>query len=72
MNFLLLFQRYRYAEAYQVNLKLQSLEQDFLSKKLVGEEKSSNMQSQSHWRTELVVSGIPLLLAVIKLFEGLM
>ncbi|XP_031247889.1 E3 ubiquitin-protein ligase HOS1 isoform X2 [Pistacia vera] len=54
-------QRYRYAEAYQVNLKLQSVEQDFLSRNPVSEEILSRMQSQSHWRTKFVDSCIELL-----------
>lgn len=58
MNFCisLPFQRYRYAEAYQVNVKLKSVEQDFLSRNPDGEEILSRMQSQSHWRAKLVVS----------------
>lgn len=52
------FQRYRYAEAYQVNLILQSVEQDYILKNPVSEEVLSRMQSQIHWRTKFVVSGL--------------
>lgn len=54
-------QRYRYAEAYQVNLKLQSVEQDFISKNRVSEEVLSRMQSQIHWRTKFIDTSIELL-----------
>ncbi|KAH9721147.1 E3 ubiquitin-protein ligase HOS1 [Citrus sinensis] len=54
-------QRYRYAEAYQVNLKLQSVEQDFISKNPVSEEVLSRMQSQIHWRTKFIDTSIELL-----------
>ncbi|KAI9175139.1 hypothetical protein LWI28_027941 [Acer negundo] len=54
-------QRYRYAEAYQVNLKLQSVEQDFISKNPVVEEVLSRMRSQSHWRKKIVDTSIELL-----------
>ena len=55
---LFLIQRYRYVEAYQVNLKLWSLEQDFISTDSVDEEVLSRMESQRQWRKELVVSGL--------------
>ncbi|KAJ4712700.1 E3 ubiquitin-protein ligase HOS1-like protein [Melia azedarach] len=54
-------QRYRYAEAYQVNFKLQSMEQDFISKNPVSEDILSKMQSQSHWRSKFVETSIELL-----------
>ncbi|XWS49134.1 hypothetical protein CRYUN_Cryun13aG0137500 [Craigia yunnanensis] len=54
-------QRYRYVEAYQVNLKLWSLEQDFISTDSVNEEVLSTMESQRLWRKELVDKGIELL-----------
>lgn len=54
-------QRYRYAEAYQINLKLQSVEQDFISKNLVSEEVLSRLQSQIHWRTKFIDTSIELL-----------
>lgn len=57
-NYLLfaLLQRYRYIQAYQVDLRLQGIEEAFLSENRIGEEVMSRMQSQSHWRKELVVS----------------
>ncbi|KAL9438849.1 hypothetical protein AB3S75_024505 [Citrus x aurantiifolia] len=57
----LYIQRYRYAEAYQVNLKIQSVEQDFISKNRVSEEVLSRMQSQIHWRTKFIDTSIELL-----------
>lgn len=51
-----LLQRYRYIQAYQVDLKLQSIEESFVSENRIGEEAMSRMRSQSHWRKELVVS----------------
>ncbi|XWS62022.1 hypothetical protein CRYUN_Cryun07bG0175100 [Craigia yunnanensis] len=54
-------QRYQYVEAYQVNLKLWSLEQDFISTDSVGEEVLSRMESQRQWRKVLVDKGIELL-----------
>ncbi|XP_021631902.1 E3 ubiquitin-protein ligase HOS1 isoform X2 [Manihot esculenta] len=54
-------QRYRYAEACQVDLKLQNMEQDFISKNSVSEEVLSRMRSISHWRTGLVAKSIELL-----------
>lgn len=49
-------QRYRYIEACQVNLKLQSMEDHFISENSVGEEQLSRMRLQRRWRTGLVVS----------------
>ncbi|KFK36872.1 hypothetical protein AALP_AA4G182700 [Arabis alpina] len=57
-------QRYRYIQAYQVDLKLQKIEEDFVSENRVGEEVLSRMQSQSHWRKELVEKAIDLLPAI--------
>ncbi|XP_002531460.2 E3 ubiquitin-protein ligase HOS1 isoform X1 [Ricinus communis] len=54
-------QRYRYAEAYQVDLQLQNVEQDFLSKNSDNEEVLSRMRSASNWRTGLVAKSIELL-----------
>ncbi|CAN6814833.1 unnamed protein product [Brassica oleracea] len=47
-------QRYRYIQAYQVDLKLQSIAETFVSENRIGEEVMSRMRSQSHWRKELV------------------
>ncbi|XP_059657605.1 E3 ubiquitin-protein ligase HOS1 [Cornus florida] len=54
-------QRYRYIEAYQVDRKLQNVEQDFISKNSVSEEVLIRMESASHWRTGLVAKSIKLL-----------
>ncbi|CAN0842461.1 E3 ubiquitin-protein ligase HOS1 [Linum grandiflorum] len=49
-------QRYRYTEAYDVDAKLQNVEQDFISKNPINEAGVSRMRSASHWRAALVVS----------------
>ncbi|PSS04030.1 E3 ubiquitin-protein like [Actinidia chinensis var. chinensis] len=54
-------QRYRYVEAYQVDHKLQSIEQDFISKNAVSEAVILKMRSVSHWRAGLVEKSIHLL-----------
>ncbi|XP_052209609.1 E3 ubiquitin-protein ligase HOS1 isoform X2 [Diospyros lotus] len=54
-------QRYQYAEAYQVDRKLQSVEQDFISKISVSEEVSLRIEASSQWRAGLVEKGIELL-----------
>ncbi|KAF8108335.1 hypothetical protein N665_0111s0046 [Sinapis alba] len=51
-------QRYRYIQAYQVDLKLQSIEEAFVSENRIGEEVMSRMRSQTHWRKELVDKAI--------------
>lgn len=57
-------QRYRYIQAYQVDLRLQGIEEAFLSENRIGEEVMSRMQSQSHWRKELVDKAIDILPAI--------
>ncbi|KAL1217802.1 E3 ubiquitin-protein ligase HOS1 [Cardamine amara subsp. amara] len=54
-------QRYRYIQAYQVDLRLQKIEEAFISDNRIGEEVMSRMQSQSHWRKELVDKAIDIL-----------
>ncbi|XP_026432209.1 E3 ubiquitin-protein ligase HOS1-like isoform X1 [Papaver somniferum] len=54
-------QRFRYIEAYQVDQKLQSLEQDIISKASNGEEAVSKIRSISQWRAGLVDKCIDLL-----------
>ncbi|KAK9284920.1 hypothetical protein L1049_024101 [Liquidambar formosana] len=54
-------QRYRYIEAYQTDHKLQSMEQEFISKNTVSEEVLLRMKSASHWRAGLVEKCIELL-----------
>ncbi|CAF1869514.1 unnamed protein product [Brassica napus] len=57
-------QRYRYIHAYQVDLRLQKIEEAFLSENRIGEEVMSRMQSQSHWRKELIDKAIDILPAI--------
>ncbi|PON97717.1 ELYS-like domain containing protein [Trema orientale] len=47
-------QRYRYSEAYQVDLRLKSLEQEFIAKNSVIEEVLIRMRSVSGWRAGLI------------------
>ncbi|KAJ8754414.1 hypothetical protein K2173_002865 [Erythroxylum novogranatense] len=54
-------QRYRYVEAYQTDLKLKILEEDFLSKNTVKESVLSRIRSASQWRAGLVARSIDLL-----------
>lgn len=55
------FQRYRYTEAYLLDLKLKTMEQDFISKNSVAEEVLSRMRSAIDWRGRLIVSCIKFL-----------
>ncbi|CAN8316241.1 unnamed protein product [Cochlearia groenlandica] len=57
-------QRYRYIQAYQVDLRLRKIEEAYVSENRSGEDVTSRMQSQSHWRKELVSKAIDLLPAV--------
>ncbi|KGN50278.1 E3 ubiquitin-protein ligase HOS1 [Cucumis sativus] len=52
--FVYYLQRYRYPEAYQVNLLLQKAELGCISENSVGEDVLSRMKSTSHWRAGLV------------------
>ncbi|KAI3887647.1 hypothetical protein MKX03_024122, partial [Papaver bracteatum] len=54
-------QRFRYIEAYQVDQKLQGVEQDIISKAAIGEEAVTRIRSISQWRAGLVDKGIALL-----------
>lgn len=54
-------QRYRYVEAYQVDRKVQSFEQDFISKNPVDEDVVNRMGSIRDWRAGLVDKSIQLL-----------
>ncbi|XP_030500875.2 E3 ubiquitin-protein ligase HOS1 isoform X1 [Cannabis sativa] len=54
-------QRYRYSEAYQVDLRLKSLEQEFIAKNSVSEEVLSRMRSVCGWREGLVEKCMALL-----------
>lgn len=50
-----ILQRHRYVEAYQVDSKLQTLEEDFISRNQ-NDAISYKVRSMSHWRKGLVVS----------------
>ncbi|KAG2332393.1 hypothetical protein Bca52824_003573 [Brassica carinata] len=54
-------QRYRYIQAYQVDFKLQKIEEAFVSENQLGEEVISRMRSQSHWIKGLVDKAIEIL-----------
>ncbi|PHT92783.1 E3 ubiquitin-protein ligase HOS1 [Capsicum annuum] len=54
-------QRHRYVEAYQIDQKLQSMEENFISQNSVSEEVLARIRSINHWRTCLVDKGIELL-----------
>ncbi|KAJ0482907.1 putative transcription factor C2H2 family [Helianthus annuus] len=54
-------QRYRYAEAYQVDRKLKSFEQDFIEKNPVDEDVINRMVNTQRWRAGLVDKSIHLL-----------
>ncbi|WOH06835.1 hypothetical protein DCAR_0626264 [Daucus carota subsp. sativus] len=54
-------QRYRYVEAHQVDRKLHSLEQNFISDNSVSEEDLSKITLTSQWRAGLVDKSIELL-----------
>ncbi|KAF7828448.1 E3 ubiquitin-protein ligase HOS1 [Senna tora] len=47
-------QRYRYAEAYQVHLKLEKMEQESTLEVSFGEEVLSRRKTASHWRANLI------------------
>jgi E3 ubiquitin-protein ligase HOS1 len=54
-------QRYRYAEAYQADCKLQTVEQNFISNNSLTKDVLVKMGSVSHWRSCLVEKSIELL-----------
>ncbi|KAL3630054.1 hypothetical protein CASFOL_023038 [Castilleja foliolosa] len=56
---------YRYIEAYQVDSKLQTLEEDFISK-TENDAMSHKVRSMSHWRKGLVSQSVDLLPDVLK------
>lgn len=53
-----LFQRYRYSEAYQVHIKLEKVEQDFISKGSISQEFLPRLETAIQWRANLVVSNL--------------
>ncbi|XP_076943325.1 E3 ubiquitin-protein ligase HOS1-like isoform X2 [Bidens hawaiensis] len=54
-------QRYRYVEAYQVDRKIRSVEEDFISKNLVNEDVKNQMVNAQRLRAGLVDKSIQLL-----------
>lgn len=54
-------QRYRYTQAYQVDLKLQTAEQEFISKNSDSEEVLLRIKSASQWRARLIDNCMELL-----------
>ncbi|XP_022922347.1 E3 ubiquitin-protein ligase HOS1-like [Cucurbita moschata] len=65
--FVYYLQRFRYLEAYQVNILLQKAEQGYLSENSVHEDVLSRMKSTSHWRAGLVDKFMELLPEVQQL-----
>ncbi|KAK4364456.1 hypothetical protein RND71_015814 [Anisodus tanguticus] len=59
-------QRQRYVEAYQVDQKLRSMEESFISQNSVSEEVLARIRSINHWRTCLVDKGVELLPDVLQ------
>ncbi|CAH8376467.1 unnamed protein product [Eruca vesicaria subsp. sativa] len=57
-------QRYRYIQAYQVDLRLEGIEETFVSENRIGEQVMSRIRSQSQWRKELVDKAIDILPAI--------
>ncbi|PNY06846.1 E3 ubiquitin-protein ligase hos1-like protein [Trifolium pratense] len=54
-------QRYRYSEAYQVHIKLEKVEQDFISKGSINQEFLSRLEKTIQWRSNLVNRSLELL-----------
>lgn len=59
-------QRHRYVEAYQVDQKLQNIEENFISQNSVSEEVLARIRSINHWRTCLVDKGVELLPDILQ------
>ncbi|KAL9242771.1 hypothetical protein vseg_016738 [Gypsophila vaccaria] len=59
-------QRHRYVEAYHINRKLQTIEEDFMSKNDVDDEVLHKMTSTAHWREGLINKSVELLPEVEK------
>lgn len=62
-NLLVVFyiQRYRYSEAYQVHIKLEKVEQDFISKGSISQEFLPRLETAIQWRSNLVKRSLELL-----------
>ncbi|WJX60487.1 RING-type E3 ubiquitin transferase [Trifolium repens] len=54
-------QRYRYSEAYQVHIKLEKVEQDFISKGSISQEFLSRLEKTIQWRSNLINRSLELL-----------
>ncbi|XP_060207388.1 E3 ubiquitin-protein ligase HOS1 [Lycium barbarum] len=67
-NLLVVFylQRHRYVEAYQVDQKLRSMEENFISQNSVSEDVLARIRSINHWRTCLVDKGVELLPDILQ------
>ncbi|GMH26652.1 hypothetical protein Nepgr_028495 [Nepenthes gracilis] len=59
-------QRYRYVDAYHVDQKLQTVEQDFISKNNLSGENLHSMRSASQWRAGLINKSMELLPEVMR------
>ncbi|KAK4338220.1 hypothetical protein RND71_042707 [Anisodus tanguticus] len=59
-------QRQRYVQAYQVDQKLQSMEENFISQNSVREEVLARIRSINHWRACLVDKGVELLPDILQ------
>ncbi|OIV92783.1 hypothetical protein TanjilG_00917 [Lupinus angustifolius] len=54
-------QRYRYSEAYQVHIRLEKIEQDFISKGSVSQEFLPRLETAIRWRANLINRSLELL-----------
>ncbi|WJX55069.1 RING-type E3 ubiquitin transferase [Trifolium repens] len=54
-------QRYRYSEAYQVHIKLEKVEQDFISKGSISQEFLPRLEKTIQWRSNLINRSLELL-----------
>ncbi|KAK2426152.1 E3 ubiquitin-protein ligase HOS1 [Trifolium repens] len=54
-------QRYRYSEAYQVHIKLEKVEQDFISKGSISQEFLPRLEKTIKWRSNLINRSLELL-----------
>nr|GMD81057.1 E3 ubiquitin-protein ligase HOS1 [Ipomoea batatas]GMD82597.1 E3 ubiquitin-protein ligase HOS1 [Ipomoea batatas] len=59
-------QRYRYIEAYEIDRKLQSMEESFISQNSLNGAVLSRIRSVNHWRVGLVGKGIELLPGILQ------
>nr|XP_016464699.1 PREDICTED: E3 ubiquitin-protein ligase HOS1-like [Nicotiana tabacum] len=59
-------QRQRYVEAYQIDQKLQDMEENYISQNSATEEVLDRIKSTNHWRTCLVDKGVELLPNILQ------